>query len=227
MDMWPSPEYWHSQSMGVMKPVQSSEWSHEVLWPSSHRAQNRLARSCAATGSQCSALRWGPGNAPPVWGLPPEVETIASLVEACQQGRSRATQGYRGVWGRVNQNEWCIELSLLYELMAVTLRGLQIKKKVAAWNIWWLEVRGRQGVKPPCVLSAWNFLIILHLSSGFNCILMEWQHGRVRSICAFPLLICNPWSGKQPESPSSLGSVMACSEQGEIEKMYLFKMQMV
>lgn len=62
-----------------------------------------LARSCAATGSQRSALRWGPGNVPPVWGFPPEVETIASLVEACQQGRSRAMQGYLGVWRRVNQ----------------------------------------------------------------------------------------------------------------------------
>jgi hypothetical protein len=40
----------------------------------------------------------------------------------------------------------------------------------------YLTVRSeRQGAEPPCVLSTWNFLITLHLSNGFNCILMEWQ----------------------------------------------------
>lgn len=190
---------------------------------SNHCAQNRPDQELCWSWISMLCPLLGPGTIPHIQSLHHEVETIASLVEAFQKRCSDTVRGYHDVWHRVSPEQ--IVYRIVIALWAYNyIERTTIKKKESSMK--YLVVRSeRQGVESPCVLSAWNFLIILHLSDGFNCILMERQHGRVRSICAFLLLISNPCRGKQPASLTSLGKVMACNEQGGMEKMYLFKMQ--
>lgn len=115
--------------MGVMKPVQSSEWSHEVLWPSSHCAQNRPSQElcCHWIPTLCPSL--GPWECPSClrfssWSGDNSI-TSRGLSARTQQGNA----GLPRCVAESESEELCIELSLLYELMAVTLRGLQLKKK--------------------------------------------------------------------------------------------------
>lgn len=126
-----------------MEPVLSKGWFSS----SSLCVQNRPDQELCWFWIPGSALDWGPGNIPHAWGFHHEVETVVPPVGACLVRKDVTAQckGYHDVCPRVNPEQIVyrvvIALWTYNYIERTTIK--KNKREIAAWTIWWLEVRGR------------------------------------------------------------------------------------